>query len=421
MFQQFLKNGKTIYLNDRHEEVSHGEPRCRIYDQKILSLLDRNDFAIFGERINPFLWNYYRSLGLAEINPKNIFYADSYLEYPSITKSVLADESLCKELKQNNIDFLIPYFESIDTETLAKKINAKLLRSAKFTEWINNKTNFRKILKELKIPMIPGYQTNLKKAKNHYKILKKSGFQKVVLKIERSVSGIGVFIVEKEKELHECLEKYFNQEEKFVLEGFIENVQHSPNFQYFISKKNIEFITTTDQLIGKDGLFYSGNLYPSFSVNEPDVFDAINNKSRKICKRLQDRQCFGLVGIDYIVTKQRKVYPVEANVRLNDSTSPHLIIKKLFNKQKENISWIFETYYFEKPISFKDLFQKFNYFIKKKGKYGVFPLCVDLMEEMNEGQFIIISKNLKGVKDLKKEFLKFASNKDITEVFRSIR
>ena len=74
MFNKFFLGNKNLYLNDRHEEAdTYKEDRRKLYDKRILPLLEEDDFAIFGEKIDFFLWDYYRSLGLAKIKPKNIF------------------------------------------------------------------------------------------------------------------------------------------------------------------------------------------------------------------------------------------------------------------------------------------------------------------------------------------------------------
>ncbi|MBU2037027.1 ATP-grasp domain-containing protein [Patescibacteria group bacterium] len=398
MFSKFFPGSKNLYLNDRHEEAdTHKEDRRKLYDKRILPLLEENNFTIFGEKIDPFLWDYYQSLGLAKIKPKNIFYADSYLKYPSLTKAILADEPLIKKLKQEKFNFLFPFIESWDTGTLAQKINAFLFRSADLTDWINNKSNYKQVLKELELPTIPGYQTNLEKAERHFKELKKLGFKKVVLKKERSVSGFGIFVIEKEEDFSPCLKDNFSEQKSFVLEGFIENVEYRPNFQYFITENNIEFIIATDQLLEKDEVSYYGNLYPSFLAKKPAVWKTINEISEKICDYLQAKRIFGLAGIDYIVTKQGKVYSTEVNARINGSTFPALIIEKLFGNEK--ICWKFFTFNV-KPMSFREFIGKSRkVFIKKKGDFGIFPIGADVLDFNGELQLMSAGKSRKEVNE----------------------
>ncbi|MFH1551569.1 MAG: hypothetical protein ABIC36_01660, partial [bacterium] len=105
MLNTLLPKGKKLYINDRHEEKdTHQEDRRKIYDKRILPLLTRNDSAVFAEPVDPVLHDYYRNLGLAGIKPENIFYADSYLDYPSLTEAVLNNRSLINEIKKRNFD-----------------------------------------------------------------------------------------------------------------------------------------------------------------------------------------------------------------------------------------------------------------------------------------------------------------------------
>ena len=399
MLTNFLGGPKILYINDRHEEKdTDKEDRRKLYDKRILPLLEESDFTVFGEKIDSFLLDYYKNLGLAGIKPENIFYAGNYLDYPSLTKAILADAGLVEKLKREKFDCLIPYIESCDTEKLAQRIGTKLLRTADFTDWINNKSNYRQVLKELNFPVIPSDTVKTETGLQYFKELKNQGFKKVVAKRERSVSGFGVFVIENEKDFKQCLEKDFREDENFVLEGFIEDIKHSPNLQYFITEKEINFIAATDQLLEKDGVSYSGNIYPTALSAIPDISEKIGKMSQKICRYLQLKQCYGLVGIDYIITSDGRIYSTEVNVRLNGSTFPIFLAKKLF-ENKPDIFWMFKTFYFE-PMSFEELFYKFGYFIKKRGDTGILPVGVDLLESMGEGQFMIISRSSKELYDL---------------------
>jgi len=399
MLTNFLGGPKILYINDRHEEKdTDKEDRRKLYDKRILPLLEESDFTVFGEKIDSFLLDYYKNLGLAGIKPENIFYAGNYLDYPSLTKAILADAGLVEKLKREKFDCLIPYIESCDTEKLAQRIGTKLLRTADFTDWINNKSNYRQVLKELNFPVIPSDTVKTETGLQYFKELKNQGFKKVVAKRERSVSGFGVFVIENEKDFKQCLEKDFREDENFVLEGFIEDIKHSPNLQYFITEKEINFIAATDQLLEKDGVSYSGNIYPTALSAIPDISEKIGKMSQKICRYLQLKQCYGLVGIDYIITSDGRIYSTEVNVRLNGSTFPIFLAKKLF-ENKPDIFWMFKTFYFE-PMSFEELFYKFGYFIKKRGDTGILPVGVDLLESMGEGQFMIISRLSKELYDL---------------------
>ena len=406
IFSKLYPDSKILYLNDRHEEAdTHKEDRRKLYDKRLLPLLAENDFAIFGEIINPFLWDYYRSLDFAKIKNDNIFFVNSYLDFASLTTAVLADKSLMDKLNKEKFDLLCPYIESSNTEILADKIDTTLLRSSSSTDWINNKANYRQVLAELNLPVITGWQIEKKDALPRLMELKSKGFKKVVLKKERSVSGFGVFVVETEKELLQCVKENFIDKKSFIIEGFIEDIQCSPNYQYFITQEKIEFLGATDQIFYGNGVAYNGNIYPStLSVK---IASEIEKAAEKICRYLQSEKCFGLAGIDFIVTESDKIYSTEVNARINGSTFPILIGKDLF-QGGENYCWTFKTFNFQ-PSSFEKLYNEFKYFIKKRGEYGIFPIGVDLAENFGEGQFMIVAENYNKLYDLNDKFNRYCS------------
>ena len=413
MFLNYSNNKKILYLNDRHEETdTDKEDRRKLYDKRILPLLKKNDGAIFAEKIDPFLWDYYKNLGFAAIKKENIFYVQDYLNYPSLTKAVLDNQSLIQKIKQRNFDILVPYIESSDTQILAQKIDCRILREASFTDWINNKTNYRQIIKELDFPMIPGFSAkNLEQAKKYFRSLKNQGFKEIVLKKERSVAGFGIFVIKTEKELGKLLEKEFSNQKQFLLEGFIEGIKITPNVQYWVDSKKINFINVADQLLEKDKISYAGNVFPSQLRQMHNIRKKIENLSLKFCDYLQKQKCYGLVGIDWIVDKNDNIYTTEANVRLNASTFVHFITNQLFDSSDE-IFWKTFTLHCS-SILFRDLFERFSKnFIIKKGQSGVFPVGVDLLQSLGEGQFIVIGNSLEEIYALEKKFKKKIQNEE---------
>lgn len=392
IWRRYFKEKKILFLNDRHEEKGvESEDRRKLYDKRLLPLLGEGDAAIFAESVNPYLWDYYRSLGLAAILPENIFYTKDYLKFPSLTKAVLADKDLIKSLKKRKFDYLIPYIESFDTEILAEKIGAKLLRPAGLTEKLNNKSHYRRLIKKLGFPAIPGYTVgNLNEALAKFKKLQKDGFRKAVIKKERSVSGFGVFVIGSAEELRKVFKKEFLAEKSFVIEGFIENIVFSPNVQYFIGPRSIDLIVISDQLLEKDKVSYAGNYFPSKANAKPEILARLKDLSLKFCRYLQKRKCYGIVGIDFLVTKKGEIYSTEANVRFNGSTFPALVFERLFNG-KSGFFWRSFSQA-GNLISIKDFLSRHRrQLINKNKKTGLFPIGVDLLPNLGEGQFMEIS------------------------------
>ena len=406
-----LNDKKILYLNDRHEEKdTQNEDRRKLYDKRILSLLTENDLAIFGQKANSFLWDYYKSLGMAGIRKDNIFYVKNFLEYSSLTKAVLDNSSLIRQIKEKKPDVILPYIESHNSQILAQKINCLTLRDAEGVEQINNKSEYRQIIKELGFSLVPAFRVNnLKEAGGKFDVLKESGFKKIMIKKERSVAGFGIFIIKTKQELNKQVGENFSQESSFLLEGFIEDVKGSPNIQYWISPTEIKLIVLSDQLFEEDRISHQGNIFPSWVDKNSIILEKIKKLSFKICDYLQKKKMYGMVGIDYLITKDDKIYSTEINARLNASTFAALVVNELFGLNDK---------FFWKTFSLKGYLLPFevlfNYsrkiFIKQKGDFGIFPIDIGILDSLGEGQFIAIGSNLGQVNSYIKEIRRIYEN-----------
>ena len=387
-----LLGKKILYLNDRHEEKdTEGEDRNKLYDKRILPLLDKEDLAIFGEKINSFLWDYYKSLGLANIDKKNIFYSRDYLQYPSLTKAVINNHLVIEAIKKRKANMLISYINSRDTQVLSQKINCYTLSGYEGVENINNKARYREIIQKLDFPLISGFRaSNLKEAKMCFIRLKKQGFSEIAMKKERSVGGFGIFIVKTISGLEKRFKQYFAEQKNFLLEGFIKEIEFFPNVQYWINSKEIRFITASDQLFEKNRVTHKGNVFPSQLDRMPELREKIQRLSLRLCRHLQNQNCYGLIGIDYLITKGNNIYSTEANFRLNHSTFPALIIEKLFGLSPRLCWKTFTLKGF--PVSFENLFSRSqDLFIAKKGEFGIFPIDIGILKTKSEGQFMAVA------------------------------
>ncbi|MFH1551392.1 MAG: hypothetical protein ABIC36_00755, partial [bacterium] len=288
--------------------------------------------------------------------------------------------------------------------------NLRILREALFTDWINNKTNYRQVIQELGFPMIPGFTvSNFEEAERKFKFLKNQGFKKILIKKERSVAGFGIFPLKTLKDLEIKLKSNFFDQKQFLLEGFIEKTT-SPNVQYWVGPRKIKFIGASDQLFESDGVSYSGGSFPAEFMSVPNILEKITELSLKFCTYLQEKKTYGLIGIDWIITKGGSVYSPEANVRFNASTFNIMTVDKLFGSS-ENCFW--KTFGVNgPPQSFESLFERFSdIFITQKGQFGVFPVGVDVLDSMGEGQFMTIGKSFEEVDNLTKRFQRIKSVK----------
>lgn len=389
-----LKEKTVLYINDRHEEFdTEWEDRNRLYDKRILALLEHNDIALFGEDIDSDLWNYYRSLQLATINVDNVYFVNAYNKYESLTKAALQERSLISQLKECCPDLVMPYIVSKDGQSFAEQINSQLLTTYTDVARISNKALYRAIMNEIGIPVIPGHQVDsLAGVCNAFCALSQQGYKRVVLRKERSVGGIGVFVIDNLKDCVSCYNTYCSTESSILVEACIEEVIVSPNVQYWITPTAIELIVISDQLFYADSFRHRGNQYPSKLVDDVTLHERVLFFGLEICRYLYQQRCYGLVGIDFIVSEKGLIYSTEINYRFNMSTYAALIVQKLFGNDHD-LSWKTYMYHGEK-CSFLDLYKKHaRLFISESNRFGLFPIDISLLAKYGEAQLLVCGKN----------------------------
>jgi predicted ATP-grasp superfamily ATP-dependent carboligase len=406
MLRSYFKEQKILYINDRHEEKDiESEDKRKLYDKRILGLLGKDDMAVFGDMIDEVLLGYYRSLGLADINHEYIYYVPDYQNYKSLTEALSNNETLIDKIKSKKPDILIPYIESETVYIISHRLKCKLLNNHNITEWANDKIAYRRQLYRLDLSVITGFEVaSFKEAEKAFCDLKRKGFKKALLKKPRSVAGFGIFTVESRKHLKSRLLENFIDGDSILIEGLVPRVVFSPNVQFWIDKNKIELIASTDQLFAKNSYTHDGNSFPSLLEKHPEIKEKIYGMCKKICFRFQEQGYYGVVGIDFIITAEGKIYSTEANARFNASTFSAMMVKKLFGDQK--VFWksfVLRT----NPMSFEDIYESNkNVFISNKREYGIFPLSIDCLNTLGEAEFLAIDKSKERIDQLINNFNK---------------
>lgn len=150
------------------------------------------------------------------------------------------------------------------------------------------------------------------------------------------------------------------------------DVISSPNIQYQIAPNAIQALGITEQLLD-DKLEYHGNCYPLSTTIQ---LEKIQQDSYCICEQLQSQGYRGILGMDFIETREGKLYIVDINGRANASSFGLNVIRKLFPDS-------YQTKYFSilthinigKNVTFAELIDKLGkktLFDKQKGQ-GILP------------------------------------------------
>lgn len=149
-----------------------------------------------------------------------------------------------------------------------------------------------------------------------------SGQGNATLRLDRFVSPLDrsptVFCAQEES--------WSSYAEKIAAEGaIVEELVHgpdvvSPSVQLrIVPGQDVEVISTHDQILGgPDDQVYLGCRFPA----EPSYRAAIKDCARHVGRVLADEGVIGLLGIDFIVTGDRRVYLSEINLRAGGTTHP---------------------------------------------------------------------------------------------------
>ncbi|WDP85105.1 MAG: hypothetical protein HUN05_08120 [Desulfobacter sp.] len=220
----------------------------------------------------------------------------------------------------------VPWFSGQMEKAAADILGAKLFGSPKsLTRTYNDKVCFKRICRQLGISTIEGnsFEVVPERNENYFQ------FEKIV---HRHLSTTHRVIVgEAGMSLYKTsgndLPELYRQiadtgEKKFIIEPFL-NVISSPNDQWIIDRSgNVHHMGIREQICER-GMVYIGTL--KGEPYSPAVRDSILQASMKIVTHMARSGYTGVVGIDYIITKNG-TYPVENNARFNGSTYVGMII-----------------------------------------------------------------------------------------------
>jgi len=242
----------------------------------------------------------------------------------TLAQRVMADPDLMNRLGGKRWS-LEPYMGGSEIEQLATMLGAKLnAPHSPHLERLNLKSNLQSILTKIDLPKIPTMVAGREDvAKVARMMLNDIG--SIMVRSDLSIGGHGVWKLEQESEI-ESLELGIHRSDPsrlFILQPLLD-VANSPNVQYSISETDTGFLGVSAQQMTQSFAF-GGNDFPSPFSNDPVLRLQADNTARW----LQAEGYRGIVGIDFIVTTDGQVYIVEINPRVNTSSFPLVLSKRL--------------------------------------------------------------------------------------------
>lgn len=262
---------------------------------------------------------------------------------------------------------------------------------------LDNKLIFFRLLKQLKLNVIPSIEVDITKI-THNQMVEKLGIPYVV-KLPIGASGGQTYMVKNIKDflkLQKLLGKQITIVSKYI-------IGYSFNINCFIDYDHIHMTQPSFQLIGipessQEKFTYCGNDFGAFLNLDKSIQDQIIKVTKVIGNYMKEIGYYGIFGIDFIYdVKSKSLYALEINPRMQGSTSLltryQISIKKptlinLYNKcfpfEQDPVTASFvllhnktgkikkiQTYY--KPGIYRHNFIGKKFVLKYMGNKNIFP------------------------------------------------
>lgn len=245
-------------------------------------------------------------------------------EGETVGARVLSDVKLMEELRGQ--EWVVePYMGGEEMELLAERLGGELWApGVELLDRLNLKSNLCPILGHAGLATIPttvsGREDVFSTARH---MLNEHG--SVMVRSDLSIGGHGVWRVESDEDLDALGEGIERASEGrlFVLQPLLA-VTDSPNVQFAIREDSVEMLGISAQQM-TESFAFGGNAFPSAAAGNPEILD----QGMRIAEWMRGQGYRGMVGIDFIVTESGSVFIVEINPRVNTSSFPLLMSKRL--------------------------------------------------------------------------------------------
>lgn len=215
-----------------------------------------------------------------------------------------------------------PFYPETEDHMAARNLHSEILAaSPDITMKFYDKASFKDVCMSLGIAMPTGpifdktRHTRDDLEAMIQESLKHTG--KVIIRESGSSAGVGTLIITPEN-ISEMADVVMNTSgTKYLVEAF-ENVVNSPSVIGIIYDNQLTLLAQTTQLLAPN-LSYLGNLIEYDQPMDPVLHDITS----RIGNKMKDSGYVGPFGVDYITTKEGKVYPVECNARITGAFYVH--------------------------------------------------------------------------------------------------
>jgi len=326
----------------------------------------------------------------------------------TLSELIINDPEPIKEViqKTGRKPIYVPWFSGRNETKVAEILGSDLFGASYSTALkYNDKASFKTLCRHLGLPVVKGalFEMRSDKGKNFLEMKQivndyLSSYKTVIIRGTLGEFGMSLYKTDGSDILDLYQEISNSGEKSLIIEPFL-NVISSPNDQWAISTNgNINHLGVVDQILER-GMVHIASLKRQKML--PDILNYITEASFEIVSDMARSGYTGVIGIDYIVSKEG-IFPVENNARFNGSSYVRMIV--------DNIEALTSTIPYWKFIkiktpacSFLELTERIRPILYDgKKTNSVFPFNCDTLSQTGNFSIILLAQNMDLISNLEK-------------------
>ncbi|AIQ31433.1 MULTISPECIES: ATP-grasp domain-containing protein [unclassified Paenibacillus] len=316
-FHEEQKDVHWLYNINQEQEWNDSRvfPSMQDHSQMELVIQQEQQMIFLSRRDDTLLFRH---------NPDERFI--SYLEGHGIEIPVIRQISGTSSLPWSDMRYgreslLVPYIvnEAICAEAYRNDISI-YGSDPLLVKHINDKFQTRRLAAEIGFNLTKGdFCTSEEELIQKYRMLRKQGFEKTVLKVPFGSSGKGMRIIKDETSFTHMLQFIGRRRKDFelLLEGW-HPIKRSMNCQLLIEAGHVTLLGITEQKIDEYGIYLGSDYAP---IYENAVLESYTDSMLKLGNHLMEMGYSGIAGVDSIIDDKDELIPViEINARFTQVT-----------------------------------------------------------------------------------------------------
>ena len=393
-------NGKEliIYGTDNFSQFPRRDGSVISKCDRALPVACKDDLVVLRGELDIEYHNWLRSHGLG---------SDYVVEYKTRSREMTLSELIVNNpepikkiiQKTGMKPVYVPWFSGHMETEAAETLGADLFgASESLTLKYNDKASFRTICHQLDIPVVEGnlfemYPENSENCLEMKEIINNhlSGYKTVIIRGTLGEAGMSLYKTEG-NDISNLYRQIADSGEKVVIiEPFL-NVVSSPTDQWAIGRDGKIITLGMREQICERGMVHIATL--KGEKPSPDVLNYITETSIKIVNNMAESGYRGVAGIDYIVSDDGDIFPVENNARFNGSTYVSMIVDNIEKLTSPIPYWKFIKIK-TAACTFPELTERINPVLYDGNKLNsVFPFNCDALPETGVFDVILLAQNL---------------------------